>query len=239
MNIEVDTHTHTILSGHAHSTVMENAHAAAKLGLKGFVITEHGAMFPCAPPEININTYRYLPRHMEGVKVYHGIEADIVDYDGQIDIREKYLFQLEFAIAGLHLVVLGSGGLKKDTDAVVAALANKHIDMISHPDHPAYQLDYEVIAKEAGRMGKLLEINDQSLGYREGTLGNAHELVKWCKHFGTRVAVSSDAHSAYGMGRFDTALAVLAENNFPEELVVNATQPRFEEYLEERTRRIG
>ena len=35
MKLEVDTHTHTVLSGHAHSTLMENAAAAAKMGLKG------------------------------------------------------------------------------------------------------------------------------------------------------------------------------------------------------------
>ena len=239
MNIEVDTHTHTVLSGHAHSTIMENATAAARLGLKGIVVTEHGAMFPSAPPELNISTYRYLPDNMEGVRVYHGIEADIIDHDGQVDIREKYLAMLDFAIAGLHLVVIGSGGRQKDTGAAVAALENKYIDMISHPDHPAYQLDYKTVAKEAARLDKLLEINDQSLAHRAGTADNAKSLIKWCRHFGTRVCVSSDAHSAYGIGRFGTAIKALEENGFPEELVVNATQARFESYLAERTRRMG
>ena len=238
MNIEVDTHTHTVLSGHAHSTVMENATAAAKLGLKGMVMTEHGAMFPSAPPEVNINTYKYLPSHMFGVRVYHGVEADIVDYDGQIDIREKYLHQLDFVIAGMHSVVMGSGGKEKDTGAMIAALQNKHVDMISHPDHPVYQVDYEALAKEAALRGKLLELNDQSLEYRKGTIDRASELIKWCKRFGTRMAVSSDAHSAFGIGKFGTALKVLEQNHFPEELVINATQTRFEDYLKERASRI-
>ena len=239
MNIEVDTHTHTVLSGHAHSTLLENAVAAEQIGLKGIVMTEHGAMFPAAPPELNISTYRYLPSHAHGVRLYHGIEANIIDFDGQIDIREKYIKLLDFVVAGLHEVIIRSGGNKNDTDALIAALGNKHIDLISHPDHPSYEIDYETLAKEAARLGKLLEINDQSLAYRKGSIDNANVLIKWCKHFGTRVAVSSDAHSTFGIGRFGTALRVLSENDFPDELVVNVTQARFEAYIEERRRRIG
>jgi putative hydrolase len=239
MNIEVDTHTHTVLSGHAHSTILENTVAAAKLGLAGLVMTEHGPVFPSAPPEFNVTTYRYLPTHMEGVRLYGGIEANIIDFDGGIDMGEKYLERLQFVIAGLHGPVMASGGLKKDTDTAIAALSNKYVDMMSHPDHPAYQLDYQVLAKEAARLGKILEINSQSLEYRQGTIENAHILVKWCKRYGTRVAVSSDAHSAYGIGRFGTALRVLENNEFPEELVINVTQARFESYIEERVRRIG
>ena len=168
MNIEVDTHTHTVLSGHAHSTILENAAAAAKIGLAGLVMTEHGPIFPSAPPEFNVTTYRYLPTHMDGVRLYGGIEANIIDFEGGIDLGEKYLARLQFVIAGLHVPVMASGGLQKDTDTAIAALSNKYVDMISHPDHPAYQLDYEALAKEAARLGKILEINSQSLEYRQG-----------------------------------------------------------------------
>jgi putative hydrolase len=134
---------------------------------------------------------------------------------------------------------MASGGLQKDTDTLVAALSNKYVDMISHPDHPAYQLDYQTLAKEAARMGKILEINSQSLEYRQGTMENADLMVKWCKRYDTRVAVSSDAHSAYGIGRFGVALRLLEDNGFPEELVINVSQARFEKYIEERAGRIG
>ena len=36
MQIQVDTHTHTLSSGHAYSTIIENAQAAAAKGLKMF-----------------------------------------------------------------------------------------------------------------------------------------------------------------------------------------------------------
>ena len=42
IDFEVDTHCHTIASGHAYSTVVENAQEAAKKGLKMIAITDHG-----------------------------------------------------------------------------------------------------------------------------------------------------------------------------------------------------
>jgi len=239
MNIEIDTHTHTVLSGHAHSTLIENAAWAKKAGLSGFVVTDHGPAIPSAPPDFNLSTLRYLPESIDGVRVYHGIEANIVDFEGTLDIREKYLKLTEFAIAGIHEAVIRSGGRSRDTDAVIAALQNKYVDTISHPDNPSYTLDYEAVVKEAARLNKLLEVNDHSFEFRPGGMENAHIYLPLCVRYGVRVVVSSDAHSAFGMGKFDVALRALEELNFPEELIVNATKERFEAYLSERSRRVG
>lgn len=238
MNIEVDTHTHTILSGHAHSTLMENAAAAARIGLKGFVLTDHGPAIPAAPPDFNLGTLEFLPESIDGVRVYHGVEANIVDYEGKIDIREKYIKLIDFVIAGIHEVVIRTGGLKKDTEAVLGALNNKYVDIISHPDNPSYSLDYEAVVKEAARLNKLMEVNDHSFEYRKGGIENAMIYLPMCRRLGVRVAVSSDAHSAFGMGRFGSALRVLAQIGFPAELIVNASKTRFEAYLQERAGRI-
>jgi putative hydrolase len=42
MRIAIDTHTHSVASGHAYSTVEEMAEGARRAGLKGFVLTDHG-----------------------------------------------------------------------------------------------------------------------------------------------------------------------------------------------------
>ncbi len=238
MHIEVDTHTHTVLSGHAHSTIMENAAAAARLGLKGIVMTDHGPRIHAAPPDYNIGTYAYLPTHISGVRIYSGIEANIVDFEGSIDIRDRYLKQLDFAIAGMHEVVIDPGGKAKNTKAVIGALNNKYVDIISHPDNPSYELDYEAVIRETARLGKLVEINDHSFEYRSGGIEIARVLLDLCSKHGVRVAVSSDAHSAFGIGKFNAAKQQLEINGFPESLIVNLTMERFEGYLDERTKRI-
>lgn len=53
---EVDTHTHTILSGHAWSTLSENCRAAREKGMKGLCLTEHGPAIECAPLLISPTT---------------------------------------------------------------------------------------------------------------------------------------------------------------------------------------
>ena len=46
MKIAIDTHTHSVASGHAYSTVEELAKGARKHGLKGFVLTDNGPGMP-------------------------------------------------------------------------------------------------------------------------------------------------------------------------------------------------
>lgn len=49
MQIQVDTHTHTISSGHAYSTLIENAKLAKQNGMKMFCTTDHSSAMPGAP----------------------------------------------------------------------------------------------------------------------------------------------------------------------------------------------
>ena len=42
MKIVVDTHTHTLASGHAYSTIQEMAIEAAKNNIEAFAVTDHG-----------------------------------------------------------------------------------------------------------------------------------------------------------------------------------------------------
>ncbi len=238
MHLEVDTHTHTVLSGHAHSTLIENAATAAKIGLKGIVLSDHGPRVPAAPPDFNVTTYAYLPSHIEGVRVYHGIEANIIDHCGALDMREKYLSKLEFVIAGMHEVVIAPGGREQNTAAVLGALNNKYVDIIAHPDNPSFDLDYEAVVKEAAKLGKLLELNDHSMEYRKGGIENAEKFLALCKKHDVRISVSSDAHSAFGIGKFGAALEQAKANGFPESLIINLTMERFESYLGERRKRI-
>lgn len=48
MDIVVDSHTHTIASGHAYSTILENALAAKNKGLKLLCTTDHAPEMPGA-----------------------------------------------------------------------------------------------------------------------------------------------------------------------------------------------
>lgn len=44
--MKIDLHTHTIISGHAYSTILENLQAAREAGLTAFAVTDHGPAMP-------------------------------------------------------------------------------------------------------------------------------------------------------------------------------------------------
>ena len=239
MNIQVDTHTHTMLSGHAHSTLLENATYAARAGLKGMVVSEHGPMITNAPPEFSISTYALIPDYIEGVRVYRGIEANIYSYEGDVDIKESNLKKLDFVIASMHDIVIHPGTAQQNAAAMIGALKNPYVDMIGHPGNPYYPLDREAVVRAAKDQDKLLEINNRSFLIRKGSADGCLELIKLCAKMGVRMCISSDAHSCFELGRADYAYDAIVHCDFPEELIVNRTKESFEAYLKERRKRLN
>ena len=66
---EVDTHTHTVISGHAFSTLAENTAVAKKKGMYGICLTEHGPNTPNGTPEFIPHSQRMLPDIINGIHV--------------------------------------------------------------------------------------------------------------------------------------------------------------------------
>lgn len=236
MNIEVDTHTHTTASVHAYSTLKENVDAAAKLGLKGIAITDHTPAVAggSAPLFIISSVMNFLPEYQDGIRLIKGMEANILDYYGNIDVtQEKVLNCIEFGIASMHYGTMPQSTPDKHTDAYIGALQNPYIKMLGHPGDPRYPIYKEDVVKEAKRKNKIIEINNHSFESLAGSPENCTEIARLCKKHGVRIAVSSDAHSCYNVGKFDIALSMLKEIDFPEELIVNAKLDRFLNFLSE------
>ena len=67
MQYVLDTHTHTIASGHAYSTISEMAQAAADKGLELLAITEHAPMMPGSCQQIYFSNLVVVPRQMTDI----------------------------------------------------------------------------------------------------------------------------------------------------------------------------
>ena len=80
MKYLVDTHTHTIVSGHAYTTFLENVQEASNIGLKVLGTTDHGPSMPGGPNLFYFNNFRVMPRKLKGVTLLHGCEANIIDF---------------------------------------------------------------------------------------------------------------------------------------------------------------
>jgi len=236
MQILIDTHVHSILSGHAYSTVMENARIAKEKGLEAFVHADHAPKMPLSLNDWGINIVFTFPEYMEGVRVYKGCEANILNFNGDVDLRESFGRKLDFCIASMHDVVIEPGSIEENTQAAVLALEKDYIDVIGHPDRMWAPMDHETIVKKTAQLGKIIEINNHS--FRDPAAAeNCRKIVRLCKKYDVRITLASDAHIAYNVGNFEKAFPVVEQENFPEELIVNRNIEAFEKYLSSRSYR--
>lgn len=237
-SVMIDTHTHTVLSGHAWSTLRENAAVAHQRGMAGFCTTEHAHKMPGAGPFFLVAAQAMLPASLENVRVFYGVEADIMDFKGTLDVDIKSLFDSEFTIASMHDQCMKPGCEAENTDAYVAVLNHPCVDILGHIDDRKTPSEVEIVVKEAARLGKLIEINNNSLRMRKGSLERVERIARLCVEHGTRVSVASDAHFDEMIGAVAPALELLGRLDFPDELVVNRTMESFQGYLAEKSARL-
>jgi putative hydrolase len=233
MKIIADLHTHTVASGHAYSTINELATAASQIGLQALAVTDHGPALPGGPHRYHFCAMRFIPRTIAGVRILRGVEANVLDQNGTLDLEQAVLEELDFVMAGLHENCGYCGqDIDRNTAALLKVMANPRVKCISHPGNPIFRLHYEEVAKGALATGTALEINNSSLGLsRKGSSENCSNLARICAQVGTPIMVGSDAHIAQGVGVFDDALKLVAAAGITEEQVVNASYPRLLSFL--------
>ena len=234
MKIKIDTHTHSIASLHAYSTIDELAKSAKKARLSGFVITEHGPSLQGYPHPYYFSNLRILPHVMHGVHVFRGVELNILDTAGSIDLSPRELHAMHFVMAGLHEACFEPQSIDKNTEAIIAAIKNPYVDAISHPANPAFPADYEAIVDAAVSWGKALEINNSSFTVRAGSIETCPLLAKICAEKNAFISCGSDAHYHTDIGNFRLACAVIDAAGIKPEQVVNRTMASFLEFIEYR-----
>jgi putative hydrolase len=234
MKIIADTHTHTLVSGHAFSTLHENAIAAARAGLKYLVSTEHTGQMPGSPINIFFQNKEAFPKVLEGVTLVFGCEVNIIDFHGSLDLPKAILTELDWVIASMHIQVLVPGSVKEHTEAWIEIAKNSDVDVIGHCGNEVYHFEYETVIKEFARNGKIVEINTHSFSARPGSLENCTEIARLCKKYSVPVVVCSDAHSEVSIGNFETGIQLLEKIHFPKELILNADVERFEKTLQDK-----
>lgn len=232
MKYVIDTHCHTIASGHAYSTLLEIAKEANNKGLEMIGITDHGPKMPGGPHVFHIANQRVYPDKICGVEILKGVEANIVDYDGNIDIPEWILKRLDLVIAGLHDACIEPSDAGNNTRAFKRVMHNQYVDIIAHPGNPAFPIDSEALVLEAKKTNTLIEINNSSLGVsRQGSLENCIKIAKLCKKHKVNVIVGSDSHIALDVGRFDKVVEIFKSIDMPKELIMNISTNKFKKYL--------
>lgn len=230
MKTKADLHTHTIVSGHAYSSLQEMVRAAAEKGIEILGITEHGPSIPGTCNPIYFHNIHVIPRSMYGVKLLLGCEINILDSTGTLDLGEKEMSLLDIRIAGIHDICWRPGTEDENTAGVIKVMQNPMINIISHPGDGTAKLNFEELVKASKDTGTILEINNHSLSpyrcKRKAALPNNLELLRLCKRYEVPVLLGSDAHISFQIADYSNLYPLLSETDFPDSLILNYNTSR-------------
>ena len=239
MKIIADTHTHTIMSGHAHSTLIENVTEAKRKELKFLAVTDHTGLMPGAPSETYFVCMKAtIPDMYNGVYMLRGCEANILDETGKLDVSERVLSRLEWVIASIHSVLTEPMDVKQCTKLWRNIAENPHVDIIGHCGEEKFRFDYEEVIPAFARAGKIVEINSSSFKNRPSCKENCMKIARLCEKHGVSLVVNSDAHFAADVGNVNRAIELLQLHGITQESILNADIKRFAKQVSTMTGRI-
>lgn len=235
MKFIADTHSHTIASGHAYSTIKEMAAAAKRRGIKALALTEHAPEMPGTCGLFYFQNLDVVPRDADGIRLLMGAEVNIMDADGSIDLPEKTCRDLDIVVASIHPPCYGMEHSAEDNiRSYVEVMKKPYVNIIGHPDDGRFPFDYEILVKTAKETGTLLEVNNSSMrpaSNRKGTRENILTMLDLCRQYEVPVTTGSDAHVDADAGNFSNVAEIFEYCNFPEELVVTTDLDRLQPYL--------
>ena len=236
-----DFHTHSVYSSigpyrHAKGTIMDNVRAAHEKGLREIAITDHG---PSDFYGLDIGRLEDMRADIAkaaeafpDMKIYLGVEADIIDSENGLDVKPEDIPKFDFINAGYHYVpgsnmmanfasfrlrLASRSGIERlrreNTERIIRALTSNDVKILTHPGDKAY-IDEEAVAAACEKTGTLIEINCRHLHPNERDLRiyAAHDL---------KFIISSDAHSADKVGRYARSLELAFRAGIDADRIVN------------------
>lgn len=238
MQLEVDTHTHTIASGHAYSTIIENAKHAQARGLKILCTTDHAESMPGAPHPWFFTNQRVLPRFLHGVAIIRGIEANIMDQAGNIDIQPSMDANLDWVIGSFHEPVFPPSDKGSHTQALLNVIQNGRVDALGHLGNPRFDFDFDCVIACAAEHKVAIEINNSTLlGHsRVGSIERCYEIGALAKHYGAYITTGSDAHFCDAIGKLDLVVKLINAVGIDSQQVITHTASQFLQFLALRRR---
>lgn len=235
-DILVDLHVHTIKSGHAYSTLFENHSYAKEVGLKKIAITDH---FFGERIEFDNELWYFLGLKecvdKSNIDILAGIELNI----GQIHNHLQTLKSLNVRIGSIHNYVqdFRYKPLEYLEDSILHYVTNRYINILGHPCRGLYEITalnsidgnisiefkkyMQWLIDLAKKYNIPLEVNEASLAYDERNAGYIKYMLELAKENKNLISLGSDSHICFSIGKFDLALKMLNETNFPMELIIN------------------
>lgn len=234
MQILADYHTHTVYS-HGKGSIEDNVKVAISKGIKTIGISDHGYKhMTYGIKQKDIYKMREevdkLNDKYREINILLGMECNILDIHGNIDMNDRVRKVLDYVMAGYHFgsfptsiksalnhynnyIVKNRKSKEYNTESVINAMRKNDLFIITHPGDKG-DVYIEEVAKVAKQTNTRLEINSS-----HGFL-NVDQLNK-IKHLGNKFIIGSDAHISKNVGNFEKAMKTIKDSNLDISLVEN------------------
>ena len=245
MALLADYHTHTKFSrnNHGKGSIEDNVRAAYEKGLSQIAITDHGfnqKSFGVRRKDIPLVKEKIEDaKEMYPIDVLLGVEANLISSNGDIDIIDEDMENLDILLCGFHRLVKSTSKREqmkfvfknimceifhhtskkqreKNTNAYINAMRKYEIDILTHLNHGC-KVDIEKVARVAKETNTLIELNGKRLGMTDA------EILK-CYELGCKFVINSDAHHPKHVGDCHLGLEACLRLRIPDSAIVNYNQ---------------
>ena len=243
MKLKADYHIHSTYSknNHGKSTIEEIVQKSVEIGLEEIAITDHGPKhFLYGIEKKNIqkakNEIIEMRKKYPQIKILFGIEANILNYDGGIDVNDDLFKLCDIVLCGYHIGTrfsslndlwnfyvmnflgkynkkLKEKQIEKNTNAVVNALNKNKINILAHPGDKI-PVNIDKVAYAAQKNNTILEISNHHKHL------NAEE-IKIAAKYDVKFAINSDSHIKDSIGGYENGLKAAKEAGLDLNRIIN------------------
>lgn len=236
-SVLADIHTHSISSGHGSGdTIMDMARTAASRSLSLLGISDHGPKTPGAGSSSYFRNLLLAPRRRFGISILYGVELNILNEEGDVDLEDSLISSLDYAFISMHHPIFQAKPSETVcTDAYINAMKHPGVRFLGHPDDGRFPVDYQRLLSACAQYRVYPEINNASLmpgAYRTEGRQNSMKILSLCSKLRLPVLLSSDSHGKEHIGDMKYIFPLLEECGFPAKLVLNRNRETLMEILE-------
>ena len=227
-DIQGDVHMHTVRTD-GRCTIEEMAAAGRERGYKYIAITDHSKNLAMAnglddkAAEQHIRKIRAAAEQIEGIRVFAGIEVDILA-DGALDLSDSVLEQMDVVIASVHSFF--NQDPAQMTDRLLSAIENPNTRIIGHPTgrlllrRKGYEFDLEKVFAAAARNRVAMEHN----AYPD-RLDLCDSHLRRARDRGVKIVIDTDAHHTTHLEKMQYGVLQLRRAGLTRSDVLNTLPP--------------
>lgn len=216
----VDYHIHSNYNDDAAGTVEECVQCALKKRLSSIAITNH-VWKTSVWVDVFVNEVDVFRSRYRGYQVLTGLEAKIINIDGEIDVLPRYIKKVELVLGALHHLPTHDDYVWLDNkslpplkaaetvrDATLNLIARNTVNVVAHPlafyynkYNQPFPADFlEEIVQSASERDIALEIHNSKYPLPEKVFA---KLISMCVDYRAPMTIGSDAHNPSEIGKID------------------------------------